>query len=101
MKHDVRVDDAEIGLRDGASVGYLLRKHHYPLRTVARMLVRPLGGAVVSLARRDRRAGVLLRGDVSRARPRLSPGKSLEELPVTVEPAVERKALDGSCTGGG
>lgn len=54
VRHDVRVDDAEIGLRDGASIGYLLRKHHYPLRTVARMLVRPLGGAVVSLAQRDR-----------------------------------------------
>ena len=54
VRHDVRADDAQIGLRDGASVGYLLRKHRYPLRTVARMLVRPLGGAVVSLARRDR-----------------------------------------------
>ena len=54
VQHDVRVDDAEIGLRDGASVGYLLRKHHYPLRAVARMLVRPVGGAVVSLAQRDR-----------------------------------------------
>ena len=54
VRHDVRVDDAEVGRRDGASVGYLLRKHHYPLRTVARMLVRPLGGAIVSLARRDR-----------------------------------------------
>lgn len=54
VKHDVRVDDAKIGLRDGASIGYLLRKHHYPPRTVARMFVRPLGGAVVSLAQRDR-----------------------------------------------
>lgn len=54
VRHDVRVDDATIGLRDGASVGYLLRKHRYPLGTIARMLVRPVGGAVVSLARRDR-----------------------------------------------
>ena len=54
IRHDVRVDDATIGLRDGSSVGYLLRKHRYPLRTIARMLVRPAGGAVVSLARRDR-----------------------------------------------
>ena len=51
--HDVRDDDAAIGARDGASVGYLLRKHRYPPRVVARMLVRPLGGAAVSLVRRD------------------------------------------------
>jgi GT2 family glycosyltransferase len=51
--HDVREDDAAIGLRDGASVGYLLRKHRYPARTVGRMLVRPVGGAVLALARRD------------------------------------------------
>jgi GT2 family glycosyltransferase len=51
--HDVRADDARTGYRDGASVGYLLRKHHYPVRTVARMLVRPLGGAVLSLLRLD------------------------------------------------
>jgi GT2 family glycosyltransferase len=51
--HDVREDDAAVGLRDGASMGYLLRKHGYPLRTVARMLVRPVGGALLSLARLD------------------------------------------------
>ena len=39
--------------RDGASVGYLLRKHAYGRDSVARMLVRPLGGIVVSLARID------------------------------------------------
>ncbi|MGH3134714.1 MAG: hypothetical protein ACRDNY_13420, partial [Gaiellaceae bacterium] len=33
--------------------GYLLRKHDYPARTVSRMLVRPVGGALLSLARRD------------------------------------------------
>ncbi len=55
VRHDVRVDDARVGLRDGASVGYLLRKHGYPMRTVARMLVRPVGGVTVSLARLDRR----------------------------------------------
>jgi glycosyltransferase involved in cell wall biosynthesis len=48
----------ELGARDGASVGYILRKHRYPLRTVASMLVRPLGGAALSL----------LAGDVTRAR---------------------------------
>ena len=46
-------DDAPIGRRDGAVVGYLLRKHGYPARTRGRMLVRPLGGAVVSLGRGD------------------------------------------------
>ena len=54
VQHDVRVDDSRIAYRDGASVGYLLRKHRYPTRTVARMLARPLGGVVVSLARLDR-----------------------------------------------
>lgn len=42
-----------VGARDGASVGYILRKHGYPLTTVGRMLVRPLGGALLALARRD------------------------------------------------
>jgi glycosyltransferase involved in cell wall biosynthesis len=42
-----------IGRRDGASVGFILARHGYPVRVVARMLVRPLGGAVVSLLRRD------------------------------------------------
>jgi GT2 family glycosyltransferase len=43
-----------LGNRDGASVGYILRKHAYRKRTVGRMLVRPIGGAFVALARRDR-----------------------------------------------
>ena len=47
-----------LGRRDGASVGYLLRKHRYPARVVARMLTRPVGGALASL----------LHGDVTRAR---------------------------------
>ena len=47
-----------VGRRDGASVGYLLRRHRYGLGTKSRMLVRPAGGALVALARRDRaRAG--------------------------------------------
>jgi glycosyltransferase involved in cell wall biosynthesis len=41
------------GRRDGASVGYILRKHRYPARTVGRMLIRPAGGVAVALARRD------------------------------------------------
>ena len=57
VEHEVRrhagADLRAIGRRDGGSVGYLLRKHGYPERTVARMLVRPLGGAVVSLIRLD------------------------------------------------
>jgi glycosyltransferase involved in cell wall biosynthesis len=44
-----------IAYRDGASVGYVLRKNRYPARVVSRMLVRPLGGAVVSLVRLDHR----------------------------------------------
>lgn len=51
--HPVAVLDARLGFRDGASVGYVLRKHGYPARVVARMLVRPLGGTLVSLARGD------------------------------------------------
>jgi glycosyltransferase involved in cell wall biosynthesis len=43
-----------LAAREGASIGYILRKHHYPPRTVARMLVRPVGGALLALARRDR-----------------------------------------------
>jgi GT2 family glycosyltransferase len=42
-----------VGARDGASVGYILRKHGYPVRTVGRMLVRPLGGALLAVASRD------------------------------------------------
>jgi len=53
VQHDLRENDAPIGFRDGASVGYLLRKHVYPARTVGRMLVRPLGGALVAVARLD------------------------------------------------
>ena len=53
VRHEVREDTPAIGLRDGASIGYLLRKHGYPARVVGRMLVRPVGGLVRSLARRD------------------------------------------------
>jgi len=47
-----------VGLRDGASVGWILRRHRYGPRTVGRMLVRPLGGIGVAL----------LHGDLGRAR---------------------------------
>jgi GT2 family glycosyltransferase len=42
-----------VGLRDGASVGWILRRHGYGARTTARMLVRPLGGVGASLAHGD------------------------------------------------
>jgi GT2 family glycosyltransferase len=53
VRHVVREDDARVGARDGASVGYLLRKHGYSARVVARMLIRPLGGVLVSTVRLD------------------------------------------------
>ena len=58
VEHSLVPDDPAIGARDGATVGYLLRKHAYPGSTLARMLVRPVGGALISL----------VRGDVGRAR---------------------------------
>ena len=42
-----------VGLRDGASVGWILRRHGYGARTTARMLVRPVGGTAAALARGD------------------------------------------------
>ena len=53
VRHVVREDTPAIGLRDGASVGYVLRKHGYGPRLVGRMLVRPVGGALASLIRID------------------------------------------------
>lgn len=57
VHHALKTLDADalraVGLRDGASVGYLLRKHGYPVRAVSRMLVRPIGGALLALAHRD------------------------------------------------
>jgi GT2 family glycosyltransferase len=55
VAHDVKPDADTFGAREGASLGYLLRKHGYPKRTVTRMLVRPAGGVVVALAHGDRR----------------------------------------------
>jgi GT2 family glycosyltransferase len=43
-----------LGKRDGASIGYILRKHAYPKRIVGRMLIRPVGGALAALAHGDR-----------------------------------------------
>jgi hypothetical protein len=44
----------ERGFRDGASLGYVLRKHGYPWTEIVRRLARPLGGSAVSLVRLDR-----------------------------------------------
>lgn len=59
VTHDARPlsgDDLRArGYRDGASLGYILRKHRYPKREIARRLVRPLVGASLSIARRDLR----------------------------------------------
>jgi GT2 family glycosyltransferase len=41
------------GYRDGASLGYILRKHQHSKGQIARRLVRPLGGALLSLAHGD------------------------------------------------
>ncbi len=41
------VDLVAVGARDGESIGYILRKHGYPPRTVLRMLLRPAAGAVL------------------------------------------------------
>ena len=66
--HDEKNSPQGVGGRDGASIGYILRKHGYPIATVGKMFIRPLGGAIVALARRDRaRAGfhvATLRGRV-------------------------------------
>jgi glycosyltransferase involved in cell wall biosynthesis len=48
-----QVDLAAVGARDGASIGYILRKHRYPLRVVLPMLLRPVAGVLIH----PRRAG--------------------------------------------
>jgi len=57
VTHDAQPLDSAglraLGYRDGASVGYILRRRRYPARVLARMLLRPLGGALVALLRRD------------------------------------------------
>jgi GT2 family glycosyltransferase len=46
-------DLVEVAARDGKSIGYILRKHRYRPRTVARMLARPAGGALLAALRKD------------------------------------------------
>lgn len=53
VEHVVGADDRATGFRDGASIGYLLRKHGYPARMRARMFVRPIGGVIASLGSGD------------------------------------------------
>ena len=48
-RHELRA----VGLRDGASAGWILRRHGYGVRATARMLLRPLGGIGLSVARGD------------------------------------------------
>jgi GT2 family glycosyltransferase len=47
-------DQRQVAARDGRSVGYILRKHRYPPRIVACMLVRPAGGALLAALHNDR-----------------------------------------------
>jgi glycosyltransferase involved in cell wall biosynthesis len=47
---------AAIGLRDGASLGYILRKHGFPASEVTVRLARPAGGSLLSLLRGDLRS---------------------------------------------
>lgn len=56
-----QVDLAAVGARDGASIGYILRKHRYPRRAVARMLLRPAAGVLLD-PRRARFHLATLRG---------------------------------------
>jgi glycosyltransferase involved in cell wall biosynthesis len=53
VRHERRVYDRALAARDGASLGFILRTHRYGAATFARMLVRPAGGALLSLARLD------------------------------------------------
>jgi len=54
VRHDAKAADrSALGRRDGASIGYILRKHGYGLPTVAKMLVRPAGGAALAALRGD------------------------------------------------
>jgi hypothetical protein len=53
VKHYSPRELRAVGLRDGASVGWILRRHGYGAGTIARMLARPLGAIGLSLARGD------------------------------------------------
>jgi GT2 family glycosyltransferase len=53
VKRYTRSELHAVGLRDGASVGWILRRHGYGARETGRMLVRPIGGIGASLVRGD------------------------------------------------
>jgi GT2 family glycosyltransferase len=57
VTHDRKVESSselrDRGCRDGASIGYILRKHRYPARVVAQRLTRPVGGILISVMRLD------------------------------------------------
>jgi SAM-dependent methyltransferase/glycosyltransferase involved in cell wall biosynthesis len=80
VRHDAKPRPlAQLGARDGVSVGYIMRKHRYPPRTVARMLVRPVGGTFVALAHGDHeRARFHL--ETARGRARAYQGMTVERL---------------------
>ena len=63
-------------------------------RVVGRMLVRPVGGALVALVRLDGDGRALPARDAARPRARLPRREALEDLRVTLEPRLEREALD-------
>jgi glycosyltransferase involved in cell wall biosynthesis len=62
VDHPRKSDD--VAARDGRSVGYLLRKHHYRPHTVARMFMRPAAGILLH-PRRARFHADTLRGRLS------------------------------------
>ncbi len=94
--HDVRADEVDVGARDGASIGYLLRKHGYP--PASRVAdARPATRRHDRLLATPRRcARQVLPRDVSWPHPRLPGREALEQLCVTVEPGRERELLDGT-----
>jgi len=55
VMHDDKPDADAFGAREGAALGRILRKHNYPVQTVARMFMRSAGGILVAVAQRDRR----------------------------------------------
>jgi GT2 family glycosyltransferase len=55
VTHEQQALGPALGHRDGASLGYLLRKHRYPPLVVAQRFIRPIGGALLALPRLDMR----------------------------------------------
>ena len=99
VRHDIREHDARIGYRDGASIGYILRKNGYPAPTIARMLVRPAGGIAASLAQLDGSASSDMAPSHAKRRARLSGGvcsatsaATTGTTAATKKPVVPRRA---------